>query len=420
MKKIILILFALTVLMIAAEVLDEIFAKVGREIILKSDLEKREQQLLAAGLLNQEVTDFDILNDMIETRLILQKAKEENYEVDEERARSLAEQEIRNAAAGFPTETDFKKKLKKEMGLTVLELKEFYIEMINEQGLKEQIITNEIKNKIHVTEAEVEEYFQENKDEMPMRPEMDQLGMILKNIEPSPETRKKALIKINKIKDKLNEGEDFSDLAKELSECPSAANGGNLGFFGKGEMVEPFEKAVFSLIPGEISEVVETGFGFHLIKVNEKKEEEVNAAHILVKVEPTEDDINVLTQLIEDVLEKLNNGEDFYELAKIYTDDDSSAARSGVIGEYPRDNYPELFKAHLENLDYGEYTDLIREGDVLYIFGKLKKIEERPFQYHEIYDRLRDIVISQKEVDLYEEWMKELMKERYVEILLEE
>jgi len=420
MKKYFILIFILIIFLLSAEVLDEIVAKVGREIILKSDLEKRKQQLNAAGLISSEITDFDILNDMIETQMILQKAKEDNYEVDESRSRALAEQEIKNAASGFPSEVEFKRELKKEMGLTVFELKEFYIDMINEQGLKEQIITNEIKNKIHITEAEVEEYYHENKDEMPNRPEMDQLGMILKNIVPSAETRKKALLKINKIKDKLNEGEDFSEMAKEFSECPSAAAGGNLGFFGKGEMVKPFDEVAFALIPGEISEVVETDFGFHLIKVNEKKEEEVNAGHILIKIEPTEEDVTAITQLMEDVLERLNNDEDFYELAKIYTDDDSSAVRSGVIGEFPKDGYPELFKEHLEKLDYGEYTELIREGDVLYIFGKLKKIDERPFQYHEIYDRLREIVISQKEVDLYEEWIKELIKERYVEILLEE
>ena len=420
MKNCFILIFTIMIFLLSAEVLDEIVAKVGREIILKSDLEKRKQQLSASGLLSSEITDFDILNDMIETQMILQKAKEENYEVDEERAKTLAEQEIKNAAARFASEVEFKRELKKEMGLTVFELKEFYIEMINEQGLKEQIITNEIKNKIHITEAEVEEYYHENKDEMPNRPEMDQLGMIMKNIKASDETRKKALLKINKIKDKLNEGEDFEELAKEYSECPSAANGGNLGFFGKGEMVKPFEDVAFALIPGEISEVVETDFGFHLIKVNEKKEEEVNASHILVKIEPTEEDVIAITQLMENVLNRLNNGEDFYELAKIYSDDDSSAVKGGVIGEFPKDGYPELFKEHLIKLDYGEYTELIREGDVLYIFGKLKKIDERPFQYHEIYDKLRDLVISQKEVDLYEEWIKELIKERYVEILLEE
>jgi peptidyl-prolyl cis-trans isomerase SurA len=420
MKKILLILGMLAILIcLNAEVLDRIVAKVGREIILQSDLAKRIQQLEAAGMMSEEITGFDILNDMIESKLIIQQAKKEEYEIDENQVRQLAEEQIQQVSSQFESEYEFKKELKKA-NLTVLELKEYYIQIITEQRLKDQIINNEIKNKVHITEVEVEEYFIENQSEIPPRPEMVEIGMIIRSIEPGKDTKKDALLEINRLRDRLIDGEDFVEVAKESSDCSSAPNGGDLGFFGRGSMVKPFEDAAFALMPGEISEVVETQFGYHIIKVDVKREDEVKASHILKKVDATEDDIAATITLMENVLTRLDEGEDFSELAMTYSEDDSSAVKGGIIGEFVKDDYPELFKEYLQQIEIGEHTGLIREDTNLYIFAKLIMIPERPYEYNEIYDKLRDLVVSKKEIEIYENWMNELIQTSYVEILIEE
>lgn len=420
MKKILLITITLLIMAsLSAEVVDKIIAKVGREIILVSDLNKRMQQLNASGMAMDDITQFDILNDMIESKLIIQKAKEEEYEVDEQMIKEMAENQIKQVASQFPSEIEFKKELR-NAGLSVPDLKDYYIEMMTEEQLKTQIIQQNIKSKIHITEGEVEEYYKENKVDIPFRPEMYQVGMIVRFIEAGEDTKNKILVEINKIRDKLNEGDDFAELAKEYSDCPSGANGGNLGLFGKGMMVKSFEEAAFALMPGEISEVIETQFGFHIIKVLEKKGNEVNASHILKKVEANEDDVQANIQLMENILEKLANGENFSELAKTYSEDEESAVMGGIIGEFAKDAYPEMFKKHLENLDVGENTGLVREQENFYIFSILNKIPEREFKYTEIFDRLKEMVTSKKEIELYGNWIKELMQETYVEILIEE
>ena len=420
MKKTLLIIVTLLLLAsLSAEIVDKIIAKVGREIILQSDMDKRMQQLNASGMSMENITQFDILNDMIEAKLIVQKAKEEEYEIDEQMIKEMAEDQIKQVATQFPSELEFKQELR-NAGLSVPELKDYYIEMMTEEQLKSQIIQYNIKNKIHITEGEVEEYYKENKIDIPIRPEMFQVGMILRFIEAGKDTKGKVLVEINKIRDKLNEGADFAELAIEFSDGPSSANGGNLGFFGKGMMVKPFEEAAFALMPGEISEVIETQFGYHIIKVLEKKGDEVNASHILKIVEATEEDVQANIQLMESVLQKLAEGEEFSELAKTYSEDDESAVKGGIIGEFTKDTYPEMFKKYLENLEVGENTELIREQESFYIFSILKKIPEREFKYTEIFDRLKEMVTSQKEIELYENWIKELMQETYVEILIEE
>ncbi|MCF7793462.1 MAG: peptidylprolyl isomerase [Candidatus Cloacimonetes bacterium] len=419
MKKILLITGILIVaIFLQAEVLDRIVAKVGREIILESDLLKRMQQLEAAGMLNEEVTKFDVLNDMIESKLIVQQAKKEEYEVDKEEIKAMAEEQIKQVSSQFKSEFEFKQELKKA-NLTVLELKDYYIDMLTEQRLKDQIINSEIKNKIHITDVEIKEYYEENKADIPPRPEMVEVGMIMRTIEPSKETKNKALLEINKTRERLIDGEDFAEVAKECSDCGSAPNGGDLGYFGRGAMVKPFEDAAFALMPGEISEVVETQFGYHIIKLEDKKDDEIRVRHILKKVEATEEDIQATITLMQNVLQKLKDGEDFTELAKTYSQDDSTAVKGGVIGEFAKDNYPELFKEYLAEIEVGKHTDLIREDTNLYIFAKLREIPERPYEYQEVYDQLRNLVTTQKEMELYKNWTNELVQNSYVEILME-
>ena len=141
MKKIILIqLFMIFVLALNAELVDKIVAKVGKDIILKSELLKRKSEMEVAGFLTPEIKDIDILNDMIETKLIIQKAKSEEYEIDREQARTTAEQEINKMKSKFPDEETFIKQLNKEMGMTPNELKEYYINAIEEQKLKEKTL----------------------------------------------------------------------------------------------------------------------------------------------------------------------------------------------------------------------------------------------------------------------------------------
>ena len=420
MKRALFIITALLILVcLSAEVADKIIGKVGREIILKSDMEKRMQQLNASGIEMENITQFDILNDMIESKLIIQKAKEDEYEIDEQMIKEMAENQIKQVASQFSSELEFKKELKNS-GLSVPELKDYYIEMMTEEQLKSQIIQYNIKSKIHITEGEVEEYYKENKTDIPNRPEMFQIGMIVRFIEAGDETKNKVLIEINKIRDMLNEGADFAELAKEYSDGPSGVNGGNLGFFGKGMMVKPFEDAAFALMPGEISEVIETQFGYHIIKVLEKKGNEVNASHILKIVEANEDDVQANIQLMEGILQKLSEGEDFTELAKTYSEDDETAVNGGIIGEFTKDTYPKMFKKYIEKLEVGENTELIREQENFYIFSILNEVPEREYGYTEIFDKIKEMVTSQKEQELYENWIKELMQETYVEILIEE
>jgi peptidyl-prolyl cis-trans isomerase SurA len=412
------ILIIVTVIMslsfLSAEMIDYIVAKVGREAILKSDLERQINQMRQLGAMTPEITEADVLNDMIESRLILQTARERNYRLDEFRIRQMIDSQIQSQIERIGSEEALREELRKA-GMTMSDLREFYEQMIREQRLKEMFIQNEITNRIHITEIEIDEFYREKSSEIPWRPEKVELGMIKQEIAASERTKKEVLADINRVYDKIIEGKDFAALAKEESDCPSATNGGDLGFFGPGTMIKEFEETAFALKVGEISKVVQTHFGYHIIKMEEKDEEDIRVRHILKMIEPTEEDITETITIMDEVQRKLAEGEDFQQLAKEYSDDDS-APEGGIIGEFSGSEYPEMFSEQLKNIEVGEFTEVIRQGENLYIFGKLRIIPERPFELAEIRDELREYLQQEKQVDQYESWIENLRSESYVEI----
>lgn len=417
-KQFLIIISILLMSILSGNTIDRIVAKVGKEIILESELNQRYEQYMAMQLITEEVTKEEVLEDMIESELIVIAAREQGIETDKMQMKEMAEQRIEELKGNYRSELEFRQSLKSETGMTPSELKDYFIDMMIEQKLKDEIINSVIKSKTHVTDSEVKEYYDDNLAEMKKRPEKDELGMILINVEAGEKTKSEALKKIMEINNKINKGDDFSELAKSQSDCPSSSQGGDLGFFRRGMMVKPFEDAAFELEPGEVSDIVETQFGYHIIMMEEKKDDQIRVRHILKKVEPTEEDRNKIIELVNKIKKELDTGADFSVLAKSYSMDESSADLGGVIGEFSREEYPELFKEEIEKLEYNEHSDVIQEGDSFYIFSKLRKIESRPYSYEELYDNLREEVLIQKQSEMYDRWINELKKETYIEVYL--
>jgi peptidyl-prolyl cis-trans isomerase C len=136
----------------------------------------------------------------------------------------------------------------------------------------EQLVDREIVQKITVSDKEIRDYYDSNLARF-KQPDQVKASHILITVDPKADEAEKAKARkqIETIQKKVKKGEDFEALAKEHSGCPSSTKGGDLGYFGQGQMVKPFEDAAFALEPGQVSDIVETRFGYHLIKVTDKK-----------------------------------------------------------------------------------------------------------------------------------------------------
>lgn len=410
------LLLMLVTVCLKAEVLDRIVAKVGSEIILKSELKEHRNQMQQMGAIDHSVSDLEVLNDMIESHLILQVAKDKGYKVDSFRIRQMINAQIEEQYQRFGSERAFRDELRRA-GMSLSQLREFYENMIKEQQLREMIIQSEISARITVSDSELEEFYQDNIDLLPLREAKTEIGLIRIDITPKEETLRQARTEINRIYDRIREGQDFSQLAREYSDCPSSRLGGDLGFFGRGTMIAEFEKAAFSLQPGEISSVVETAHGYHIIKMEERDEDDIRVRHILKMLKPTEEDISETRQKAEQISSRISAGEDFSEIVRQYSDD-PTAKDNGLLGELSEEEYPEQFKEQLKEIEVGELTEPIEEENSIYILKKTRTIPQRPYKLDEIKDELREHLRMEKKLEHYEKWITELRKDSYIEILL--
>jgi len=204
-----------------------------------------------------------VLEELINRELLYQEGQEKGMKVDE----AVVDEQMRKLKDRFPSEAEFKTALSK-INLSEAALKSKIARgMVIQQFIDKQFVQNTA-----VSDEEGKNYYDSHPD-MFMEPEKVKASHILIKVDPQADKthRSQARGKLEKIQQKLEKGGDFAALAKEFSEGPSSARGGDVGYFRRGQMVKPFEDAAFALKPGEVSDIVETKFGYHLIKTVDKK-----------------------------------------------------------------------------------------------------------------------------------------------------
>lgn len=276
-NKILLILLVLAVFLFPTcakgqETGGKVSAKVNGKPIYTEQIDREMERYLAQyaqyGMQPSEEDRAKIREQVIEQliarELLLQEAESQKIKADQEevdkqleqiKERSGSEENFNNALAqaGFASEADFRKE-------------------IEEAFILQELIENRLVKDLTVSDQDAREYYDANPAQF-VQPEQVHARHILIKLaqDASKEDEDAAYAKIKQVQQELAKGADFAELAQKYSEGPSGPQGGDLGYFGKGQMVKPFEDAAFAMEPGDISDVVRTQFGLHLIKVEDKK-----------------------------------------------------------------------------------------------------------------------------------------------------
>lgn len=253
------VLLAMPGLVTAAHLEDRIVAVVNSDLIMLSDVKRElepEQERIRRQHRGEELAqrlkmaEYMALTKMIERRLQLQEAKARGVDVSDQEVKQAVEQ-------------------MKRQGEQIDESNPMNTRNVRDQLTLLKVVDREVRSGVMVGDSEMKRYYQEHRDRFAL-PEEYTLSQIL--IQPrSPDDTADAVAKARRIMNELKQGEKFEDLALQHSDGPNASRGGRLGLVRQGELLPAIERAIAPLVPGGISDIIETSDGFHIIRVEEKK-----------------------------------------------------------------------------------------------------------------------------------------------------
>lgn len=255
---------------------DSMIANVNGIVISKSEVDSERDKLVQQfqGKIPPDQMEailpklwHQALENLINLRLLTQEADRKNIQQDNE----AIDKKIAQISNRFPDHEKFKEQLS-TLGLS----EEKFRNEIGESLRIEKLLKNEPEQDLEVSEKDIEDFYRDNPENFQM-PERIQASHILIKVdsEDTPEIKEQKRQKLSDIREEIKNGADFAQLAREHSDCPSKSRGGDLGLFERGRMVKPFEDVAFQLEVGEVSDIVETQFGFHLIKLTDRQETQV-------------------------------------------------------------------------------------------------------------------------------------------------
>ena len=398
---------------------DRIVAIVGNDIITESDL--RSQIVLYARQNNlNEISDAVVQNvfqQLLFDKLILAKADQDSVSASDDEIQKQLDYQVKSLVEKFGSE----KNLEEAFGGTLAKLKETYRKQIRDKIKIDKVKQEKFGNGITVTKPEVRQFYEQFQDSLPPVPNTYELYQIVRIPKLTEEAKRIAYNKAKLIMDSIKMGIDFSDLARRNSDdSASAVMGGDLGKAKKGTFVKPFEDAAFLLKPGEISDIVETEFGYHIIKLIEKSGDNIRVQHILVKYPHSESADFEEINFLRDLKTKILSGEgNFKQFAVQYSQEKESIVDSGYIGKIPISQLDSAEIIGLRDIPIGGITDPIKVGDNknygYYMYLLKNKVLEHKITLEGDYDLVEKYALSYKEQKLQSEWFEELKKTIYVE-----
>ncbi|MDI9865862.1 peptidylprolyl isomerase [Flectobacillus sp. DC10W] len=309
-------------------VIDKIIAKVDNHYILKSELEAQYQQYLHSGQGNTP-TRCQLLESLIIGKVMLAKAEIDSVLIDDKKV----EMELSSRMDQMEQQFGSQKNIVEAYGKTIASLKDEL-----RSAIKEQLTTRKMQEKItgdvKVTPKEVRKFFESiPKDSLPYLPSEVEVGHIVRLAKVTKNQKDDLIKKLTDYKRRVENGEDFAELAKLYSEdLGSGKRGGDLGFAKRGQMVAPFEAAALKLKPNQLSDVVESEFGYHLIQLLEVRGQEYHARHILLRPDYQKMDLTEPTSYLDSIRVLVQRDSlKFEKAAQLHSEDKGTQDAGGML-----------------------------------------------------------------------------------------
>jgi peptidyl-prolyl cis-trans isomerase SurA len=418
--KLFAILFFCISVNYSQEVLDRVVAVVDNEVILQSELEFQTSIFAAQRQIDPQTAGLrdQILNSMIEEKLIYAQANIDSVIVSEDEVNQRIDYQIELFKQQYGSVANIEQMYGMSIDRIRRELRDDVRKSLMSQRLQEKNFGS-----LQSTRREVEEFFAIYRDSLGMIPEKVHIYHIYRNPKTSDLAKKEYFDKAQLILDSLKAGADFAELAKRYSEDPgSAAQGGDLGFVKRGVFYPEFEAAAFRLQQGELSDVVESPVGFHIIQMLERRGESLNTRHILIKIK-SDDAADLRTiEYLGDVRDSVINGlAKFEDLAKRHSEDKDSAPFGGELGVYYLNQLDKNLLDAVGRLKAGEISFPRRieyaAGSYGYHIVYLKsRTPEHKANLEDDFNEIKKLADDLKRQKEYEKWISEIKEKIFWEL----
>jgi len=399
---------------------DRVLAVVGYDIILESDLQYQMQLYARQNQLSQisPAIAQQIFQQLLTEKIIYARAEQDSITVKEDEIGKELEFRIKNMVEQLGSEKKVEEVYGMSIGKIKIALKEDLLKKMKSDKLKRKKFQGATK----VTDKDVNEFYATYKDSLPPAKEEFELAHIYMQRKITDAEKQLAKEKALRILDSIKSGVDFSELAKRNSDDKaSAVNGGDLGYSKKGVFVKEFEETLYTLNIGEVSEIVETEYGYHIIKLNDKKGDLVKSQHILVAYPKLESSDLETISFLNDLKSRIESKKTtFEEAAKQYSQDVSSNQKGGYLGLVQIDRLDSLTFDAIKNLDSMHISNPLKTSEERdYGFELIKVINKVPahkITLEQDYDKIKKLATLFKENSEMEKWVEEIKKTVYVDV----
>lgn len=410
----------------AQTVIDQVVAVVGDEMIMLSDIEQEAMRQKMQGYTSEGDIKCEILEQLMIQKLLLDQAKIDSLTTNEIGVEREVEQRLRYFLSQMGNEAALEKYFNKAM----YEIRSDLRDIIRQQQLTEQMRSKIVEN-VKVTPSEISKLFKTiPSDSLPIIPEQYMLKQIM--INPPAATDAKFLVKekLLELRQRILNGERFSTLAVIYSEDRgSAAKGGELGFRSREELVKSFADAAFNLKEGQVSSIVESEYGFHIIQMIEKRDNQVNVRHILMKPTYTTEMTAAAQQKLDSIANLIKLDSLTFEGAALRFSEDKKTRLNGGIMVNPQSGTSLFQKDQLAPADYYVIKEL-KKGEMSRPFEsrdehanvvfKLVKIEDiipsHKASLEQDYSIIQNLAKREKENEIFMKWLEKKKKQTFIRI----
>lgn len=409
------------------KVIDGVVAVVGSKMITISEIENQYLQYRAQGNIRggEAETKCAILEGLMYNKLLLNQADIDSIEVTDKQVESELDRRIRY----FIQQIGSKEKLEEYFKKSLVQIKDEFRDIIRDQIRVEQVQNNLTKN-IKVTPSEVRAYFRNMpEDSIPMVNAEFVIGQIVKKPKTSLADEIEVKEKLRALRKRILDGESFATLAILYSEDPgSASRGGEVGLFGRGELYPEYEAVAFKLKEGEISDIVQTKAGCHIIQLIERRGDYINTRHILMSPKVSPEELQRASQILDSIAGLVRSGKISFEDAVAKFSDDPNKMNGGLmINSYTGTTRfePDQLDAKVyyvvDKLEVGQISGPVPfktdEGKDAYRLLFLKE-RTRPHKANlkDDYDKIQNWALEEKKDKTLQKWVKERISKTYIRI----